>query len=161
MTTDPQETNPSLDPALAAIAPTTLLEDGEGILTGGGGGFTWHYTDFLLTGPMGETSVAHYWKDESTGEPMDVETSRLLLENREDGFSRLMQMAIEIDFFNIRLAPPATSIFRHTAVAHPVHGTNVVVWSKVASPAPPIDLVRFDLEIRRFLSLGFLEEHGY
>lgn len=151
-----------LDPALVSVAPRILrilMSAGQAILSGGGGGFTRRYVNFVLE-LQGETSVVYYETDYTTGEPINVQSAPLLLHNRTAQFEELIQTAQNIDFFNIKLDPPASSIVRHTAVAHPEHGVHVVVWSMVASPEPPMTLVRFDLEIRIFLAIGFHKEYG-
>ena len=63
----------------------TILSNDEGILTGGGGGFTMVYTDFAIES-QGETIVHNYTIDMSTGEPTDMQSARLLLRNRRNEF---------------------------------------------------------------------------
>ncbi len=159
MTSDLKLEKKLLDPTLASVGPSSLLKAGSGILSGGGGGFMNRFFDFIIQ-PQGETSVNFYTADYETGDAINVQTSLLLTFNRAEEFESLMQTALSIDFFNINLPPPTTNLVRHTAVAHPDHGVHTVVWAMAGDTTPPLALVRFDLDIRRFLGLGFSQEHG-
>ncbi len=148
-----------LTSAFASIKAGTLIGADEAILTGGGGGFTQRFTDFVI-GTSGETLLSTYKVDLGTGEPTDLRTAPLLLHNRASEYARLLQIALDIDFFNLELEPPPSSLLRHTAVAHPNHGAHRVIWALDVEPVPPKELVIFDQGLRRFLTKGFEEEFG-
>lgn len=132
----------------------------HGILTGSGGGFTQRYTDFIV-GELGETSLIHYSIDQA-GNVNNIERAPLLLKNRPEEYSRLMQIALDIEFFKIKFDPPPSGIIRHTAVIHPKYGQHYVVWDMNGSPSTPPKsfemLVKFDREIRHFLTASFKDE---
>jgi hypothetical protein len=143
--------------AFVSIDIDRLISSDEGILTGGGGGFTYEYTDFVVN-TVGETFLNHYVM--ADGEISDFQSAKLLLGERSNEYKRLMNLAIDIDFFKIELDPPKNTIVRHTTVAHPTYGKNRVIWALDASNPPPEELVKFDQEIRNFLIKSFKEEFG-
>jgi len=142
---------------LAAISDEQLISGKWGILTGGGGGFTMEYMDFIVDADGGAT-VNHYFADLSTGQPVEMKEAPLLRGERRREAERLMAEALAIGFFEIELESPQASMVRHTAVAHPDHGLHRIVWSLSATPSPPPELVAFDRQVRDFLSKGFAEE---
>jgi hypothetical protein len=146
--------------AFASTDIDKLISEDEGILTGGGGGWSQFFTDFVVN-ISGETFLNYYSIAIDSGD-MDVfQSAKLLLGERSKEYERLMKMAIEIDFFKIKIDhPPGNTIVRHTAAAHSTYGKNRVIWAMDASNPPPEELVKFDQEIRNFLTKSFKEEFG-
>ena len=142
-----------------SIDASKLMDQGESILTGGGGGFVHTFQDFIV-GASGDVLLKNYRIDMRTGEPYDIQRAPLLTRNRAEEFRRLMEMALDIGFFKLKLDLPRITLVRHTAVAHPDHGAHRVVWATEGPPTPPKELVKFDREIRRFLTESFKDEFG-
>lgn len=129
-----------------------LILEGSYVLVGKGGGFTQVFTYFVIE-PSAETSVIH----SANGA---VKAAPLLLRNRPKEFDRLMDFALQIDFFNIAVDPPLSDMPRQISISHPAHGIHTVVWATDADPPVPDGLVRLDEEIRNFLTQEFREEFG-
>lgn len=159
MDNDESEKTKTALKAFAVADARKFVSESEAVLSGGGGGFALRFTDFL-TGSQGETFLNYYTIDYATGEPIDVQSAPLLLNNRAPSFEALMKLALDIEFFKIELDEPASSLVRHTAVAHPDYGAHRVVWAFDTAPRPPEPLVQFDREIRRFLAQSFEQEFG-
>lgn len=133
MTNSPQRTFSSGDPGLPK----------NGLLVGGGGGFTWKYIDFALHAD-GTIEKLEYM---TAGGPIPEDYSTVARKTGDP------QIVAEFDdklvangFWSLELKPPVANIFDYIVAVNEKKGAHDVLWMKDASDAPKtIAAIRGDI----------------